>query len=100
MTTSTQIKHPWRTTGRSIFQGLVAAAAVAPFVYTAATNHDAALATGLAATGLGIAAAITRIMAMPIVDAFLTRFVPFLATQPAGADTQPTSTAGTVGNLK
>ena len=82
MTTSTQIARPWRTTVRSVFQGLVAFAAVAPMIYAAAFAHDPALATGWAATGLGVAAAVTRIMAMPQVDEFLKKFIPFLATQP------------------
>lgn len=82
MTTPTQVARPWRTTLRTIFQGFVAIAAVAPQVYAAAANHDAGLAQGWAATGLGIAAAVTRIMAMPVVDDFLAKFLPFLATQP------------------
>lgn len=82
MTQSTQVARPWRTTLRSTFQGLVAFAAVAPGIYSAATTHDAGLATGWAATGLGVAAAVTRIMAMPQVDDFLKKFIPFLATQP------------------
>ena len=83
MTASTQIVRPWRTTIRTLFQGIVAAAAVAAPVYEAAVHQDAAAATGWTATGLAVAAGVTRVMALPVVDNFLARFVPFLATQPA-----------------
>lgn len=82
MTTPTQVARPWRTTLRSLFQGFVAFASVAPMIYSAAFDHDPALATGWAATGLGIAAAVTRLMATQVVDDFLAKFLPFLATQP------------------
>lgn len=83
MTTPTQVARPWRTTIRTVFQGIVAAAAVAAPVYEAAVHQDAAAATGWAATGLAVAAGVTRVMALPVVDRFLARFLPFLATQPA-----------------
>lgn len=78
----TQVRRPWRSTVRTVFQAVVAGAAVAPAVYSAATNHNADAATGWAAGGLALAAAITRVMALPAVEAFLQRFVPFLAAQP------------------
>lgn len=80
MTASTQVKHPWRTTIRSVFQGFVTLALVAPQIYSAAMAHDATMAKGWAATGLAIAGAVTRIMAMPQVDDFLAKYLPFLAT--------------------
>lgn len=82
MSTPTQVARPWRTTVRTTFQGIVAAAAVAAPVYAAATNHDPAAATGWAATGLAVAAGVTRVMALPAVEGFLARFAPFLAAQP------------------
>lgn len=78
----TQVRRPWRSTVRTVFQAVVAGAAVAPAVYSAATDHNADAATGWAAGGLAIAAGITRVMALPSVEAFLQRFVPFLAAQP------------------
>lgn len=80
MTLSTQIKHPWRTTARSVFQAFVTLASVAPSIYSAAMAHDAALAKGWVGAGLVIAGAVTRVMAMPQVDDFLAKFIPFLAT--------------------
>lgn len=79
---STQTKYPWRAVARTVFAGVVSAAAMAPLVYSAATEHDPAIATGWAGTGLAIAGGITRVMALPAVNAFLARFVPFLAASP------------------
>lgn len=86
MTTPTQVARPWRTTLRTTFQGIVATALLAGPVYAAATNHDPAAATGWAATGLAVAAGVTRVMALPAVDAFLARFLPFLAAAPPTAE--------------
>lgn len=78
----TQVRRPWRSTVRTVFQAVVAGAAVAPSVYEAATHHNPEAATGWAAGGLFIAGAITRVMALPKVEELLQRFVPFLAAQP------------------
>src|SRR5690349_13583184 len=75
----TQVKRPWRATARTVFQGVVGAAAMAGPVYGAATHHDPAAATGWAATGLAISAGVTRVMALPGVNEWLARFLPFLA---------------------
>lgn len=80
--TPTQTLHPWRTALRTGFQALVAGAALAPAIYEAATHHDPAAAGGLAGGALVIAAGITRVMATPAVDKFLTKYVPFLAATP------------------
>ncbi|HEY9251557.1 MAG TPA: hypothetical protein VIP06_02780 [Nocardioides sp.] len=79
---TTQSKYPWRAVARTVFAGVVSAAAMAPLVYSAATEHDPAVATGWAGTGLAIAGGITRVMALPPVNGFLARFVPFLAASP------------------
>ena len=79
----TQTQHPWRAVARTAFAIIVALASMAPLVYGAATQHDPAAATGWAATGLAIASAITRVLALPVVNDFLTRFLPFLAAKPA-----------------
>ena len=89
MTVSTQVKHPWRTTVRSAFQAILAIAPLAAPLYVAATNKDSALATGIFGAMIAIAAAVTRIMALPGVDAFLMKFAPFLATQPVAAFNAP-----------
>lgn len=81
---TTQSQHPWRATIRTILAVVIALAAMAPVVYTAATMQSPELATGAAAAVLTIAAAITRIMALPAVEAFLQRFLPWLAAGARG----------------
>lgn len=78
----TQVRRPWRTTVRTAFQAAVGAAAMAGPVYEAATHQDPAAATGLAATGLAICLGVTRVMALPGVNGWLERFVPWLAAEP------------------
>lgn len=80
---ATQINHPSRAVVRTIFQSLVGLCALAPVVYTAASQHDPAVATGAAAGVLAVTAAVTRIMALPGVDAWLRAYVPWLAAAPA-----------------
>lgn len=81
---TTQSQHPWRATIRTILAVIIAVAAMAPVVYTAATMQSPELATGAAAATLTIAAAITRIMALPVVEAFLQRYIPWLAAGARG----------------
>ncbi|WIV42602.1 DUF2964 family protein [Glutamicibacter nicotianae] len=76
---TTQSQHPWRATVRTILAVIVALAAMAPSIYGAATMGSPEAATGAAALALGIAAAITRIMALPGVESFFQRFLPWLA---------------------
>lgn len=81
-TTPTQVRRPWRTVVRTAFQSLVALAALAPVIYSACTNADAATATGALGGVLVVSAGVTRVMALPGVNAWLERFVPFLAAEP------------------
>lgn len=71
--------HPWKRTARTVFAVAVPLCLIAPAAYEAATQQDAAQATGLAATILAVAAAITRVLALPQVEAFLRRFLPWLS---------------------
>ncbi|HEY2086236.1 MAG TPA: hypothetical protein VGH54_09455 [Mycobacterium sp.] len=86
---STQSKYPWRATARTAFAVIVGAAAMSPLVYQAATHHDPSVATGWAATGLGIAAGVTRVLALPQVNDFLHRYAPWLAADSKPADPAP-----------
>lgn len=86
--TTTQARHPWRAVARTILQALVALASASPLIYTAITTQDPAAATGGAALALGVAGAITRVMALPAVEEFLRRFLPFLAAG-SDADSRP-----------
>lgn len=76
----TQIRRPWRSTVRTVFQALVALAAMAP-VLVATTGLKPEQLPWLAGV-LGVAAAITRVMTLPQVEGFLRRFVPWLAAAP------------------
>jgi hypothetical protein len=80
---ATQSKHPWRAVARTVFAAVVSLAAMAPLVYQAATQHDPAQAGGWSAVALAISAGITRVLAVPAVNVFLQRFLPFLAAEPA-----------------
>lgn len=64
----TQVAHPGKTVVRTVVQVAVGLAAIAPFLV-----GDLGLSTtgGLIAGALGVAAALTRIMAVPAVDQML-----------------------------
>lgn len=83
--TPTQVARPWRATLRTIFQALVGLAALAPLIAAAveeATGYDIdGVRFGVLA--LAASAAVTRVMALPGVEAWLRRFLPFLAAEPA-----------------
>lgn len=80
----TQVRRPWRATLRTAFQALVAFAGLAPFIAAAveeATGYDLD-GVPFVVTALLACAAFTRVMTLPAVEAFLQRFVPFLAATP------------------
>ena len=79
MSEVSQVARPWRATVRTVLQALVGLCAAAPLVYEAAVQGDAATATGAAGTVLVVAGAVTRVMALPVVEEWLERFVPWLA---------------------
>lgn len=82
----TQVKRPWRATLRTAFQSLVAFAGLAPLIAAAveeATGYDLD-GVPFVVTALLICAALTRIMALSAVEAFLQQFVPFLSAAPRG----------------
>lgn len=79
---ASQTKYPWRATLRTVLQAVIALAVMTPALYTAVTNGDPAQAGGVAAVFLAVAAGITRVFQMPGVNAFLERFVPWLAPEP------------------
>lgn len=80
--TPTQVRRPWRSTARTIFQALVALATLLPFVmtdvYSNPDDYPAVVVQVLVVSGI-----ITRLMANPHVEEFLRRFLPFLAAAPA-----------------
>ena len=80
----TQVERPWRATIRTLVQLLVALAAALPLIYGAVTNSSAEQATGAAAVVLSAAAAVTRVMALPVVEQLLrsTPWLSWLAADP------------------
>lgn len=84
----TQVRRPWRSTLRTIFQALVGLAALAPLIAAAveeATGYDLD-GVPFIVVALAASAAVTRVMAIPQVEAFLKRFLPFLAAAPAATN--------------
>ncbi|OIH81972.1 hypothetical protein BLJ79_21680 [Arthrobacter sp. UCD-GKA] len=81
---TTQSAHPWRAVIRTLLAAVIALAAMAPLIYSAITQADPEGATGAAAGALAIAGAITRVLALPVVETFLQRFVPWLAASARG----------------
>lgn len=80
----TQVRRPWRSTLRTVFQALVGLAAIAPLVAAGveeATGYDLE-GVPFIVTALAAAAAVTRVMAIQAVEAWLRRFLPFLAAAP------------------
>lgn len=78
MATPTQTRHPWRATARTIFAAGIALLSLLPTI--ALTAHiETVPAVGQV---LGVAGAITRVLAMPGVDAWLRTYLPFLAAEP------------------
>lgn len=74
-TPSTQTEHPWRATVRSLFAFLVGLAAAWGLIIGAAGIDPGIEWVG---TSLAIAGGVTRVMALPSVDALI-RSTPFLS---------------------
>lgn len=70
---TTQTRYPWRATARTAVAFIGGAAAAAPGLYSAVTNQNPETATGAGLTALLVSAAITRAMAHPFVNEWLTK---------------------------
>lgn len=75
----TQVQHPWRATARTVFAALVAFSAMWGVIVEAA-GLDPSWQWVAAVTV--VTGAVTRLMAVPAVEEFLARFLPFLAATP------------------
>lgn len=73
----TQVKRPWRATVRTAFQALVGLCVLIP-VLVKELGLDAKALPWLGVV-VAVAAGVTRVMALPGVNDWLRRFVPFLA---------------------
>ena len=74
----TQTRHPWRATVRTIAAALVAALVIAPQIITDAGLSD----TAYGAQALAVIGVVTRVLAIPGVEAWLRRWAPWLAAEP------------------
>lgn len=81
---ATQVRRPWRSTVRTLVQLVLGLAPMLPLLVDASGVDDTLPAV---AGALAISGGITRVMALPQVEVFLQRFVPWLAAspRPAGA---------------
>ena len=75
----TQVRRPWRAMIRTGFQALVSLCAMLPLLVGASGLDEQVPAV---AGAVAVAAGVTRVMALPAVEAFLQRFVPWLAAAP------------------
>lgn len=80
---STQTRHPWRATVRTVVQALVALAAMWGLLIEAAGLDPSA---PVVAASVAVMGAVARVMALPQVDGWLARFVPWLAAGDTGRD--------------
>jgi hypothetical protein len=75
---TTQTRHPWRATARTIFAAGVALLTLLPVIAMTAGVDDVAA----VAQVLVVAGAVTRVLALPGVEKFLELYFPWLAASP------------------
>jgi hypothetical protein len=78
--TPTQVRRPWRATIRTAFQAALALATLIPFVVSGV--YGDAETPALVTQVVLVAAAVSRVMALPQVEVFLRTFAPFLSAAP------------------
>lgn len=88
---TTQTRYPWRATLRTAMAFVTGAAMAAPVLYTAVTSESPEAATGAGLIALTVSAAITRLMAVPFVNEWLTRAGLGAAPKTDGKDTSNAS---------
>jgi hypothetical protein len=76
---ATQVRRPWRSTVRTVFQIVVGLAPAVPLIVSASGLDQQAASVGLA---VAISGGVTRVMGLPAVELFLQKFVPWLAASP------------------
>lgn len=78
VTEPTQVRNPRRALIRTIFAAAVSLAAITPFIVGALGVTTTG---GVWAAVLAVAGAITRVMALPGVNAWIESYVPWLAPE-------------------
>jgi hypothetical protein len=79
--TPTQVRRPWRSTARTVFQGAVGLASLVPLVAAGVYDNSADYPV-VVVQAISVSGAVTRVMAIPQAEAWLRRFLPFLAAAP------------------
>lgn len=75
MTEPTQVRHPWRATARTVAAATVTALPLVPVVV-----HELGLeSVPWIVSAVAVVGGVTRVLAMPAVDGWLRRYVPWLA---------------------
>lgn len=80
---ATQSEYPWHAVARTVFQAVVGLAAMWALVVEA-LGVDAGL--PWVAASLAVTGALTRVMAIPAVNAWLARYIPWLAASGTNTD--------------
>lgn len=78
-TPPTQVRHPWKAVARTTLAVISGVALLVDPVLDAVANGDGESLGAWAVGALAVSGAVTRVLALPAVNAFLDRFVPFLA---------------------
>ena len=81
----TQSRYPWRAVARTIFAVIPAFAVLWPSIVAASGASETLPGVALS---LAVAGAITRVLAVPGVNDFLEKYLPFLAATPKEAPTE------------
>lgn len=76
---SSQVRHPGHAVARTVFQLIVGIAPMMPVIVSASGLPQT---TAGVAAALAISAIVTRVMAIPVVDAALEIWLPWLAAEP------------------
>lgn len=74
----TQTRHPWRATLRTVVAAAVGLLSLLPWIIVGAHLEG----TVLGGQALAVSGAVTRILAIPGVNAWVTQYLPWLAPAP------------------
>lgn len=83
---TTQSRHPWAAVRRSCTAGLGLLIVLSPALPDIVRAYGLDITLPWVAAALGVAAAITRILAIPAVEVWLKAHLPLLAAAPARKD--------------
>ncbi len=86
----TQTEHPWKAVARTVLQLVIGLAVSAPLIVAAITGGEAEQVGGAFAVFLAVSAAITRLMAVPLINGWLSYVG--LGAQPRSKAPAPVST--------